>query len=414
MIPRHLLGSVTAALVVNGCVSGNASPDSTASRLASGSGAGGSACAIGTLALANLGSGACSTNTLGGMGFETSCTGNGGSPEYWCSDFARWTWQSSGADVGGLTAAAGSFYTYGQAHGTLSNTPSVGDAVVFDYGGNGYADHVAIVTQVNSDGTIETVSGDWNGDCGTEAQFASTSHTILNSPAYPGTVGTEPSPIGMTISGFVSPSGLTACAGGGSGGNPDGGTGGGGGTNGPDGGGAGGQGGGGTAGQGAGGTGGQGGGQGGQGGSGGASGGGSSSGGSAGSGGYSFIEQRGGDRHHAITLASGATERIPFAWHPAPGLAPPADLWIESNGGTALQVTAVGDVPFVRAGLDLVPLVSETPYTLILERQGRSLTMTIAGSKGAVLRAQAATSGSLDIVLPGRNWRSAIESPPLE
>ena len=68
-----------------------------------------------------------------------------------------------------LDAAAGSFYVYGQNHGTLSNTPAVGDAVVFDYQGGGVADHVAIVTQVNSDGTIETVSGDWNGDSGSEA-----------------------------------------------------------------------------------------------------------------------------------------------------------------------------------------------------------------------------------------------------
>jgi hypothetical protein len=166
--------------------------------------------AIATLATANVGQGACTTNTLGGTHFESSCTGNGGQPEYWCADFAIWVWASVGADVSGLTAAAGSFYTYGQNNGTLSNSPAVGDAVVFDYAGGGVADHVAIVTQVNSNGTIESVSGDWNGQSGTEAQFSSTSHVVLNSPAYAGTVGTAPGVMGMTISGFISPVGLTS------------------------------------------------------------------------------------------------------------------------------------------------------------------------------------------------------------
>jgi len=49
-----------------------------------------SASTIAALATANVGKQACSTNTLGGRGFETSCTGNGGQPEYWCADFAKW------------------------------------------------------------------------------------------------------------------------------------------------------------------------------------------------------------------------------------------------------------------------------------------------------------------------------------
>ncbi|HEY1954489.1 MAG TPA: CHAP domain-containing protein [Polyangiaceae bacterium] len=161
------------------------------------------------LASANVGTSACGTNSLGGKGFDSSCTGNGGLPEYWCADFARWVWEKTGAgSTSELTAAAGSFYVYGQKHGTLHNTPKLGDAVVFNYAGNGYADHVAIVTQVNGNGTIETVSGDWNGQSGTEAHFASTSHTVLNAPAYAGTVGTAPGIMGMTISGFISPVGL--------------------------------------------------------------------------------------------------------------------------------------------------------------------------------------------------------------
>jgi hypothetical protein len=161
------------------------------------------------LANANIGGMACATNSLGGHSFESSCTGNGGQPEYWCADFVQWVWANSGVDTAGLDAAAGSFYVYGQNHGTLSNTPAIGDAVVFDYQGGGVADHVAIVTKVNSDGTIESLSGDWNGQSGSEATFASTSHVVLNAPAYPSAVGGAPAVIGMTISGYIAPVGLT-------------------------------------------------------------------------------------------------------------------------------------------------------------------------------------------------------------
>lgn len=162
---------------------------------------------IANIALANVGKGACSRNSAGGTAFDSSCTGNGGHPEYWCADFARWVWAQAGANTSGLTAGAGSFYEYGQNHGTLHSKPSVGDAVVFDYAGNGYADHVAIVTRVNSNGTIETVSGDWGGEHGSEATFASTSRADLNAPAYWGGVGSKPAIMGMKISGYVSPAG---------------------------------------------------------------------------------------------------------------------------------------------------------------------------------------------------------------
>jgi hypothetical protein len=169
---------------------------------------------IAAIALANVGEGACSQNSAGGSTFETSCTGNNGSPEYWCADFAQWVWSQAGVDTSGLDAAAGSFYLYGQNNGTLHTTPSLGDAVVFNYSGDGVAEHVAIIVQLNADGTIETVSGDWNGQNGTEAQFASTSQVVHNTPAYPGTDGSTPAIMGMTISGFVSPAGTSGSAGG--------------------------------------------------------------------------------------------------------------------------------------------------------------------------------------------------------
>ncbi len=168
---------------------------------------------IASLALANVGKLACSENSRDGHAYGSSCTGNGGHPEYWCADFVKWVWQETGAsDVGELTAAAGSFYTYGQRHNTLSGTPKVGDAVVYNYQGGGVADHVAVVVKLSSNGTIETVSGDWSGHSGSEAEFASTSHTVLNAPAYPGRIGEDPPMMGMHISGFISPVGLTTSA----------------------------------------------------------------------------------------------------------------------------------------------------------------------------------------------------------
>jgi len=160
---------------------------------------------IAAIAKANIGLGACSTNSEGGTAYETSCDGNSGQPEYWCADFAQWVWQEAGVDTSGLDAAAGSFYLYGQANGTFHTTPAIGDAAVFNYSGGGVAEHVAIVVDVQPDGTIETVSGDWNGTGSTEAEFSSTSQVVLNVPAYPGVTGTSPGTMGMTISAFVSP-----------------------------------------------------------------------------------------------------------------------------------------------------------------------------------------------------------------
>jgi hypothetical protein len=161
---------------------------------------------IANLALANVGNSACGMNSLGGYGFESSCTGAGGSPELWCSDFARWVWEHSGADTTTLTAASGTFYTYGLNNNTLSNTPQVGAAVVFNYSA-GWATHVAIVTKVNSNGTIESVSGDWGGQQGgSDVLFASTAHVLHNS-AYNWSVGTTPGVMGETISGYIMPAG---------------------------------------------------------------------------------------------------------------------------------------------------------------------------------------------------------------
>jgi hypothetical protein len=154
----------------------------------------------------NVGKKACSTNSRGGTGFYTSCTGNGGSPEYWCADFAKWVWAKNGVDVANLTAAAASFYGY--ATDRYTTTPAVGDAVLFSRekkGSGGLDDihHVAIVVAVSAS-KITTISGDWGGSGPSEADFAGSSH-VVNNGTFSGDVNTHPAAIDRYIVGYEVP-----------------------------------------------------------------------------------------------------------------------------------------------------------------------------------------------------------------
>jgi hypothetical protein len=116
-------------------------------------------------------------------------------PGEWCAEFARWVWYHGGANTSGLTAGAGSFYVYGQKHHTLSSTPKVGDAVVFGYNGNGYAQHVAIVVSVNtSNHTIRSVGGNERGGAGVVAEDGPYNWRVGYSSYW-----------GMYISGYIVP-----------------------------------------------------------------------------------------------------------------------------------------------------------------------------------------------------------------
>jgi hypothetical protein len=116
-------------------------------------------------------------------------------PGEWCAEFARWVWYHGGANTSGLTAGAGSFYVYGQKHHTLSNTPKVGDAVVFGYNGYGYAQHVAIVVSVDtSNHTIKSVGGNERGGAGVVAEDGPYNWRVGYSSYW-----------GMNISGYIAP-----------------------------------------------------------------------------------------------------------------------------------------------------------------------------------------------------------------
>jgi hypothetical protein len=116
-------------------------------------------------------------------------------PGQWCAEFGMWVWNKADVNTSGLNAGAGSFYIYGQNHHTLSNTPAVGDAVVFGYNGAGYAQHMAIVVEVNtSRHTIHSVGGNERGGAGVVAEDGPYSWTVGYSSYW-----------GMDISGYIAP-----------------------------------------------------------------------------------------------------------------------------------------------------------------------------------------------------------------
>jgi hypothetical protein len=143
------------------------------------------------------------TGSLAGSQIGDTCGDYYGCPYpgEWCAEFARAVWQYSDADISGLTGASASFYQYGQNHHTLSNTPKVGDAVVFGYS-NGYAQHVAIVVSVDTaNHTIKSVGGNERGGAGVVAEDGPYNWTVGYSSYWQ-----------MDISGYVSPvAGNNAC-----------------------------------------------------------------------------------------------------------------------------------------------------------------------------------------------------------
>ncbi|GAA2106741.1 hypothetical protein GCM10009759_45230 [Kitasatospora saccharophila] len=159
------------------------------------------AAGIAATAKGQLGSGPC---TIGGNGYSApdgsghSCDpSTGQKQESWCADFAGWVWARNGVrDTNTLSSGAASFYDYGVAHGTLSSTPHVGDAVVYNYSaGSDWAAHVNLVVAVNS-GSITVVGGNQNTRQVSAGQV--TTYSINNYA-----VGSTET--GQRISGYISP-----------------------------------------------------------------------------------------------------------------------------------------------------------------------------------------------------------------
>jgi hypothetical protein len=145
-----------------------------------------------------------------------------------------------------------------------------------------------------------------------------------------------------------------------------------------------------------------------------AGGGGDAAGGEAG---YAFVRPReGADRHRFIALAAGGKETLSFTWHEAQGPAPVADLWIDVVGRTVIQVSSIGDRPFARAGLDLVPLEPGAEYRIELSAGDETVMVSLVqGADEVLLRAEAPSGGgaNADVVRPSTFWRSALEGSSL-
>lgn len=144
------------------------------------------------------------------------------------------------------------------------------------------------------------------------------------------------------------------------------------------------------------------------------------SGGDAGDAAYGQLTPSKAGRRHGIALASGDSKSIPLTWNDASGLAPPADMWIESNGKPVMQVSSVNGHPFVRAGLDVAPLEAGVKYQIVLARTGNTVNATLvhdlSPEGNVVLRTQvpvtdkrlADNASVADVVLPATFWRSSV------
>ncbi len=145
-------------------------------------------------------------NPLGASGRYCKTSSNGAYfhnvqdvSEFWCADFTKWVWKRAGvtSGLGVLTPSAATFYTWGTDHGehiSFGGTAKTGDAVILYPPGTkapdgSYADHVGIVTAVNSDGTVNLVNGDFLGRSNISVQYNASVHLSTWASQVEGTTG---------------------------------------------------------------------------------------------------------------------------------------------------------------------------------------------------------------------------------
>jgi hypothetical protein len=168
--------------------------------------------AIAGLALAQLGRGMNGPNTVDGRDFLDSSA----LPGAWCAEFAGWAWGSAGVPLGGLNGWAGSFLSYGAAHGSYhASGPRVGDAALFalspgvataaatgHLGRVQSISHVGIVAQVSAT-TVTVVNGDWGDGAGGPKLVRLSTYRLDAAGA-----GTYAPGMRQYIAGYVTPAGL--------------------------------------------------------------------------------------------------------------------------------------------------------------------------------------------------------------
>jgi hypothetical protein len=99
--------------------------------------------------------------------YRTATAGAENTPGPWCAYFVSWLAKSAGAPIGAGGNGTGYVPTL-EAWGKQENRfvehgkatrPSPGDIVIFDWGGDGVADHTGIVERVDPDGRVHTIEG---------------------------------------------------------------------------------------------------------------------------------------------------------------------------------------------------------------------------------------------------------------
>jgi hypothetical protein len=99
--------------------------------------------------------------------YRSATAGAENTPGPWCAYFVSWLAKSAGAPIGAGGNGTGYVPTL-EAWGKQENRfvehgqatrPSPGDIVIFDWGGDGVADHTGIVERVDPDGRVHTIEG---------------------------------------------------------------------------------------------------------------------------------------------------------------------------------------------------------------------------------------------------------------
>jgi hypothetical protein len=168
--------------------------------------------AIAAVARAQVGRDLDGPNTIDGRDFLDSSA----LPDAWCAEFAAWAWATQGVPIDGLNGWAGSFLSYGVAHGTYHATgPRVGDAVIFalspgtaaaaasgTLGRTTAISHVGIVVAVSAT-TVTIVNGDWGDGRGGVRLVRISTNSLAQSDAGELAPGMR-----QYVAGYVDPVGL--------------------------------------------------------------------------------------------------------------------------------------------------------------------------------------------------------------
>ncbi len=94
--------------------------------------------------------------------------------EAWCADFASWVCTHAGKPLNFASVAALKDHLAATGAWKGRSNPQPGDLVIFDFGHNGWPDHVGIVKAVNPDGSIETIEGNAGNAAGRQGVWEHT------------------------------------------------------------------------------------------------------------------------------------------------------------------------------------------------------------------------------------------------